>query len=230
MTISNLVFAVILAVALGFFARSARRLNRWLRTGHDEVRTDHPDQRTKNFLLIGLGQSKILRDPVGGMMHALVFWGFCVLGLGTLEIMIQGLYTPFTWDVILPRFLYLPYVVSQEVFAVFVLIPVAFLLYRRLVIKPKRFDEVSGADAVFILSMIATLMLTLLLLFVMELRTGASPDGRIISGLLLPLFSGVSPETAHIVARTSWWIHAVLILYFLNHLPGSKHLHGFKLK
>jgi Fe-S oxidoreductase len=73
--------------------------------------------------------------------------------------------------------------------------------------------------------MIATLMLTLLLLFVMELRTGASPDGRIISGLLLPLFSGVSPETAHVVARVSWWTHAALILYFLNHLPGSKHLH-----
>ncbi len=225
MDASNLVFAVILAVAIGFFARSAKRLHRWLHIGRDEVRTDHPDQRTKNFLLIGLGQSKILRDPVGGMMHALVFWGFCVLGLGTLEIMIQGLYTPFTWDVILPRFLYLPYVVSQEIFAVFVLIPVAYLLYRRLVIKPKRFAEVSGADAVFILSMIATLMLTLLLLFVMELRTGAPTDGRLISGVLLPLFGGVSPETAHIVARVSWWIHAVLILYFLNHLPSSKHLH-----
>ena len=225
MEASNLVFAVILAVAIGFFARSAKRLDRWLHIGRDEVRTDHPDQRTKNFLLIGLAQSKILRDPVGGMMHALVFWGFCVLGLGTLEIMIQGLYTPFTWDVILPRFLYLPYVVSQEIFAVFVLIPVAYLLYRRLVIKPKRFAEVSGADAVFILSMIATLMLTLLLLFVMELRTGAPTDGRFISGVLLPLFGGVSPETAHIVARVSWWIHAVLILYFLNHLPSSKHLH-----
>ncbi|WP_373061598.1 heterodisulfide reductase-related iron-sulfur binding cluster [Gemmatimonas sp.] len=225
MGVSNLVFAVILAVALGFFARSAKRLNRWLHIGRDEVLTDHPGQRTKNFLLIGIGQSKILRDPVGGMMHALVFWGFCVLGIGTLEIMIQGLYTPFTWDVILPRFLYLPYVVSQEIFAVFVLVPVAYLLYRRLVIKPKRFAEVSGADAVFILSMIAILMITLLLLFVMELRTGASTDGRIISGLLLPLFGGVSPETAHVVARVSWWIHAVLILYFLNHLPGSKHLH-----
>ncbi|WP_411281443.1 heterodisulfide reductase-related iron-sulfur binding cluster [Gemmatimonas sp.] len=225
MGVSNLVFAVILSIALGFFARSATRLNRWLKIGREEVRTDHPDQRTKNFLLIGLGQSKILRDPVGGMMHALVFWGFCVLGLGTVEIMIQGLYTPFTWDVILPRFLYLPYVVSQEIFAVFVLIPVAYLLYRRLVIKPKRFAEVSGADAVFILSMIATLMITLLLLFVMELRTGAPSDGRLISGLLLPLFSGVSPETAHVVARVSWWMHAVLILYFLNHLPSSKHLH-----
>ena len=225
MGISNFVFAVILAVALGFFARSANRLNRWLQIGRDEVRTDHPEQRTRNFLLIGLAQTKILRDPVGGMMHALVFWGFCVLGLGTLEIMIQGLYTPFTWDAILPRFLYLPYVISQEVFAVFVLIPVAYLLYRRLVIKPKRFAEVSGADAVFILSMIAILMITLLLLFVMELRNGAPADGRIISGLLLPLFSGVSPETAHAVARSAWWVHAVLILYFLNHLPGSKHLH-----
>ena len=227
MTLSNLIFAVILAVALAFFTRSARRLVRWLKIGRDDVRTDQPDVRTKNLLLIGIGQSKILRDPIGGMMHALVFWGFCILGLGTLEIMIQGLYTPFTWHVILPRFLYLPYVVSQEIFAVFVLIPVFYLLYRRIVIRPKRFhgDPVHGGDAIFILSMIATLMVTLLLLFTMELRTGASADGRVISSLLLPLVSGVSEGTAHIVARASWWIHAVLILYFLNHLPGSKHLH-----
>jgi Fe-S oxidoreductase len=227
MTLSNVIFAVILAVALGFFARSAQRLLRWLKIGHEEVRTDHPDVRTKNFLLIGLAQTKILRDPIGGMMHALVFWGFCVLGLGTLEIMIQGLYTPFTWDVILPRFLYLPYVVSQELFAVFVLIPVAFLLYRRLVIRPARFrgDPVHGGDAVFILSMIAALMVSLLVLFAADLRVGASPDGRVISSMLLPLFSGMSVETAHTVSRVAWWFHAVLILYFLNHLPGSKHLH-----
>ncbi|MBL0172764.1 MAG: (Fe-S)-binding protein [Gemmatimonadaceae bacterium] len=227
MTLSNLVFAIFLAVAIGFFTRSVRRLNRWLDIGHDEVRTDHVDVRTRNLLLIGIGQSKILRDPIGGMMHALVFWGFCVLGLGTVEIMIQGLYTPFTWDVILPRFLYLPYVVSQEVFAVFVLIPVTLLLYRRLVIRPARFrnDPVHGGDAVFILGMIGALMISLLILFTAELRTGAATEGRVVSSLLLPFFSGVSPETAHIVARVSWWFHALLILYFLNHLPGSKHLH-----
>ena len=148
MTLSNGIFAVILVIALGFFARSAKRLVRWLQIGKAEVRTDHPDIRTKNFLLIGIAQTKILRDPIGGMMHALVFWGFCVLGLGTLEIMIQGLVTGFSYDWFLPRFLYLPYVVSQEVFAVFVLIPVAFLLYRRLVIRPARFrnDPVHGGD------------------------------------------------------------------------------------
>ncbi|MCC6245446.1 MAG: hypothetical protein IT353_21610, partial [Gemmatimonadaceae bacterium] len=126
MTPSNAIFAVILVVALGFFARSAQRLIRWLKIGHEEVRTDHPDVRTKNFLLIGLAQTTILRDPIGGMMHALVVWGFCVLGLGTVEIMLQGLYTPFTWDLLLPRFLYLQYVISQELFAVFVLIPVTY--------------------------------------------------------------------------------------------------------
>ncbi len=227
MSPSNIVFAIILVVALGFFTRSAQRLNRWLKIGRDENRTDHPDVRTKNLLLIGLAQTKILRDPIGGMMHALVFWGFCILALGTVEILIQGLYTPFTWDLLLPRFLYLPYVVSQELFAVFVLIPVAYLLYRRLVIKPARFsgDPVHGGDAVFILSMIATLMVTLLIIFAADLRTGASPDGRIVSSLLLPLFGGLTPESAHTVSRVSWWIHAVLILYFLNHLPGSKHLH-----
>ena len=227
MTLSNGIFAVVLVVALGFFARSATRLVRWLKIGKAEVRTDHPDIRTKNFLMIGLAQTKILRDPIGGMMHALVFWGFCILGLGTLEIMVQGLVTGFSYDSFLPGFLYLPYVVSQELFAVFVLIPVAFLLYRRLVIKPARFrnDPVHGGDAVLILSMIAALMVSLLLLFAMEIRTGASTDGRVISRMLASLFGGVSTETAHIVARSAWWFHAVLILYFLNHLPGSKHLH-----
>jgi Fe-S oxidoreductase len=228
MTAGNVVFAVILAVALGVFARSARRLERWLRLGRPEGRTDHPDVRTRNFLLIGLAQTKILRDPLGGLMHALVFWGFCVLGLGTVEIMIQGLYTPFTWDVLLPRPLYVAYLASQELFAVFVLFPVAYLLWRRLVIRPARFrgDPVHGGDAVFILGMIATLMVTLLLLFVGELKQpGADGTGRLVSGLLLPLFSGMSAEAAHTMARVSWWIHAVLILYFLNHLPNSKHLH-----
>lgn len=228
MTLSNLVFAAILAGGFWMFALQAQRLVRWLKLAKPEPRTDHPDVRTRNLLLIGFGQTKILRDPLGGLMHALVFWGFCVLGLGTLEIWIQGLYTPFTWDLILPRFLYVVYVFSQEAFAVFVLGAVSYLLYRRLVIKPRRFtgDPIHSDEAVLVLAVIAVLMLTLLLIFVGDGRQpGADLAGRPITALLLPLFSGMSPESAHIMARVSWWIHAVLILWFLNHLPKSKHLH-----
>ena len=224
---SNLIFAACLVVALAFFIRSARRLNRWLDIGHDENRTNEPALRTKNLITIGFLQSKILRDPFGGAMHALVFWGFCVLGLGTAEIMIQGLVTGFSYRWFLPNVLYVPYVISQELFAVFVLIPVAFLLYRRLVIRPARFrnDPVHGGDAVFILGMIAALMLSLLLMFAMDVHVGEAGSGRVISSFIAVPFAGISDSTAHIVRTALFWFHALLILYFLNHLPGSKHLH-----
>ena len=228
MGVGNVVFGVILLGALGLFAKSAQRLVRWMQLAKPEPRTNHPDVRTRNFLLIGLAQTKILRERWGGLMHALVFWGFCVLGLGTVEIMVQGLYTPFTWNVLLPQPLYVAYVLSQELFAVFVLAPVGYLLYRRLVLRPRRFqiDDVHSGEAVLILSVIAGLMLTLLLLFVGEAKQpGADLSGRWITQLLLPLFGGMSAEAAHGMARVSWWLHALGILWFLNHLPKSKHLH-----
>ena len=228
MTAANVFFAACLLVAGVFFANSARRLARWAQLGHPEDRTDHPGERTRNFLLIGIAQTKILRDPLGGLMHALVFWGFCVLALGGLEILIQGVVTGFTYAWLLPAPLYVAYIVSQELFATLVLTAVAYLFYRRLVIKPKRFsgDPVHGGDALFILSMITTLMVTLLLTFAMEIRTGASaPTGHLVSGLLASAFAGIGEGAAHTIGRVSWWIHALGLLFFANYLPFSKHLH-----
>lgn len=228
MTISNLVFAVVFIIGIAVFARRAAQLVRWLKLAKPEDRTNHPLIRTKNLLLIGFGQAKIMRDPLGGLMHALVFWGFCVLAAGTVEIFIQGFYTPFSWAMVLPRFLYIAFVLSQEFFAVFVLGACVWLLYRRLIKKPKRFhnDPIHGEDAVLVLEVISVLMVTLLLLFVGDaMQPDADNTGRIITAVLLPLFQWMTPEAAHVMARVSWWIHAVLILWFLDHLPVSKHLH-----
>ena len=201
MGVSNLIFAACLVVALAFFTRSAFRLVRWLKIGYPEDRTNEAALRTKNLISIGFLQTKILRDPLGGAMHAFVFWGFCVLALGSAEILIQGLWTGFNYGLFLPNFLYTAYIVSQELFAVFVLIPVAFLLYRRLVIKPVRFhnDPVHGGDAVFILGMIAALMISLLLMFTMEVHLGEANAGRVVSGLLAKPFAGISEGTAHAI-------------------------------
>ncbi len=227
MTPLNLAFALCLVAAGAFFAVSARRLVRWARIGHDENRLDEPGTRTKNLLLIGILQTKILRDPLGGLMHALVFWGFCVLALGALEILIQGVVTGFTYAWFLPAPLFTVYVFSQELFAGLVLAAVAWLFWRRLVIRPKRFagDPVHGGDALFILSMITVLMITLLLTFAMEIRTGAPAGGHVLSAPLARLFGGLGDGTAHLIGRTSWWIHALGLLAFANYLPFSKHLH-----
>jgi len=228
-TTQNVVFLFVLVAALGFFSYNAQRLVRYLRIGLDEDRTNEPWTRLRNVLVIGIGQSKILRDPLAGALHASVFWGFIVLTLGTAEILIRGVIPAFGFDALLPAPLYGLFLVSQELFAGLVLVAVTLLLYRRLVIKPRRLqgDKVHSGDAVFILSMIAALMITLLVTAaferVVEPRHAAALQP--LSAALAALVSGVPAGTASGIAQVSWWSHAVLVLVFLNYLPYSKHLH-----
>ena len=120
MTVENVVFLAILGLAVGLFSYNMQRLVRYMTAvGHAENRTDHPGTRLRNLLSIGILQTKILRDRTAGPLHAFVFWGFLVLGAGTAEIMLRGLWTPFSYALILPRPLYLLYLFSQEAFGVF---------------------------------------------------------------------------------------------------------------
>jgi Fe-S oxidoreductase/nitrate reductase gamma subunit len=228
-TLANVVFLCCLVFAAGFFAYNAQRLVNYMRVlGRPEDRTDHPGTRLRNLLVVGIGQSKILRDPLAGAMHAAVFWGFMVLTIGTVEVLIQGVVPGFTYD-FLPAPVYSLYLLSQELFALLVLGAVSWLIYRRVVIKPKRLqgDKVHSGDALFILSMIAGLMITLFIngalegIYAPEL---ASP-ARVVSNALGAALGFVSPDAAHTAHAVSWWTHALLVLVFLNYLPYSKHLH-----
>jgi Fe-S oxidoreductase len=230
MTGGNLLFLFVLVGALGFFALNVQRLVSYLELGSREDRTDHPLTRLKNVLVIGIAQKKIFRDPVAGPMHALIFWGFMVLTAGTAEILIAGVLPRFSFALILPNALYRAYSLSQDGFALLVIAAVGFALYRRLVVHPKRLegDQLEHTDALIILSMIMGLMVTLLLFTSLELVTNPAAHGaeKVVSRPLALLFGAVVPPgAAHVLARTFWWAHALLILVFLNYLPYSKHLH-----
>src|ERR1700722_3306730 len=103
-------FIIIVALASGFFFYNASRLISYLRIGGPADRTNAPGVRVENLLRIGIGQSKIMRDPVAGAMHAAVFWGFIVLTAGTVELMVQGIVPSFSYAPILGR-LYPLYVI-----------------------------------------------------------------------------------------------------------------------
>jgi Fe-S oxidoreductase/nitrate reductase gamma subunit len=225
----NVLFLFVLVAALGFFAYNAQRLVRYLTTGFAENRTDEAWTRLRNVLVIGIGQSKILRDPFAGLLHASVFWGFVVLTIGSIEILVRGVFPAFGFERILPTPIYGLFLLSQELFAGLVLAAVTVLLYRRLVIKPRRLqgDKVHSGDAVFILSMIAALMVTLFISNMFDRVAGPrhSVAFQPITGALAMAFTGVSASTAAAIAAASTWVHALLLLVFLNYLPYSKHLH-----
>ncbi|MEO6525038.1 MAG: (Fe-S)-binding protein [Gemmatimonadaceae bacterium] len=230
MTAQNVVFLFVVVLGAGFFALNVQRLVSYLQIGFAENRTDHPLVRLRNVFEIGIAQKKILRDPVAGPMHALIFWGFMVLTAGTVEIVIAGIFPSFSFALVLPRPLHAAYSASQDVFAILVIAAVGFALYRRLVLHPKRLegDNLEHTDALIILSMIMGLMVSLLLFTALQLVADPLAYGaeKLVSRPLAIVFGGViSPSAATTGFHVFWWTHALLIFVFLNYLPYSKHLH-----
>src|SRR5919197_644276 len=140
MNAQKLVFLLVVTIAAGFFALNVQRLARYLRLGLAEDRTDRPWRRAGNVLQVGIAQTKILREPAAGLMHATIFWGFIVLTAGTVEILVQGLWPRFSYERLLWHPAYVIYSASQDLFALFVLGAVAYAFYRRLILRPKRLE------------------------------------------------------------------------------------------
>jgi len=234
MTATNGLFLGLLIISLGFFASNVQRLVGYLQIGRlDDGRWNDIPTRFGNFLTIGIFQSKIFRDSIAGPMHALIFWGFVILGASTTEFLIAGVYPAFSYANFLPEQIFRLYVLSQEGFAAVVLAMVGMALYRRLTHSVKRLEgaETHPNDPLLILSWIAALMITMFL--AEAFHFAAVPDEMAsaypISYPLAKLFVMMSfdpgepgPKLLH---AFFWWSHAVLVLGFLNYLPFSKHLH-----
>jgi len=233
MTLSQGIFAACLAIGAAFFSYNAQRLVRYLRIagGSAGSRLNDIPRRLWNLLTIGFAQTKILRDPVAGPLHALVFWGFLVLHVGAIEILVQGVVRGFSYGNFVPAPLHWVFLLSQELTAGAVLVAVAALLYRRILVRPRRLqgDRVHSGDAILILAMIAALMVTLMLVSAThrvinsEHPVAVQPVSSPIAAVIMAL--GTPPNVVEAILAASWWTHALLILVFLNYLPYSKHLH-----
>jgi len=227
MTTRSIVFSVVLLCAFGFFAFSIRQLILFLRIGKPDERFDKPWGRVKKTLVVAIAQSKILREPVAGAMHALIFWGFLVLLTAVLESLGAGFLHGFSFC-FLGR-LYEPLAFMQDMFAGLVVVAVLVALYRRFIVRPKRL-EIEGhgqLDAVLILVMILLIMVSMLGQNAtrMILDGGVSSGGRFLSAAVRPLFVSFAQSTVNTWFEIFWWTHITVVLLFLNYLPYSKHLH-----
>ena len=161
----QVIFLITLLVTLGVFTYTVRRIIGFFRL----TRTAFPIRDTgKRILLtlkVALGQSKIFRFPLAGFFHAIVFWGFLVISLGSIEMIIDGLAGS---DRIFSNLgpVYDLLTLSGDVFALLITIALLVFLSRRLLIKVKRFKgmemkPVSKTDANLALALILLLMLSL---------------------------------------------------------------------
>ena len=229
MSVTNVVWLLVVIVASAFFAYNVQRLVSYLRLGLAEDRTNDVLTRFTNVLEIGIFQKKIFRDSVAGPMHAAIFWGFCVLTIGTAEFVVRGIVPAFSLAQYLPAWLDRFYEVNQDLWGALVIGAVAMALWRRLT---KRVARLQGAEAhvgdpLLILSWIGALMVTMFAVHALEVVVDASSPHALapMSSAAAHALAGVGADAAHAALAVSWWLHGLLVLGFLNYLPYSKHLH-----
>ncbi len=232
----NILFGLILIVGIGFFVRNIKKIARNIKLGKDANVGDNKPQRLRNMARIAFGQTKMVVRPIPGILHLLVYVGFIIINLEVLEIMIDGLLG--THRIFAPLGnVYNILIGSFEILAFLVIVAVVVFWIRRNVIKLKRFvkPEMAGwpkNDGNLILYIELVLMLLFLVMNAADFQlqhlnaphyvhAGSFP----ISGFLTPFFNGMSVESLVMVERTAWWLHIVGILFFLNYLYYSKHLH-----
>ena len=190
-------------------------------------------KRFRLMMEVAFGQTKIFRQPLIGFVHALVFWGFCVILIGSIEIVIDGI---FCLEKSLQSFgmLYNIIFASADIFAFIIFIAIIIFICRRLFMNIKRFNGVelshkNHSDAYLALTMILLLMVTLLGMntFYVALHTSDLKGVYPVSQYLAQAFIGLSSDTLNLLHEICWWAHILLIFIFANMLPYSKHFHVF---
>jgi Fe-S oxidoreductase/nitrate reductase gamma subunit len=232
----QIVFAIALLITFGVFFYTVKKLVSYFRFTRPAFPIRDFGKRFGIMMEVAFGQTKIFRKPVIGFFHAMVFWGFCVILLGSIEMVIDGLagtekalkFLGPVHDVIMA---------SGDIFAVIVAIAIIIFLARRLFFHIKRFEGIemkkrSHRDANISLSLILLLMLSLISMNLGYLGykevTGGETEGVYpFAIVLLSVFPGLSPESCNIIFEVSWWTHILTIFFFANYLPYSKHFHVF---
>lgn len=222
----NIIFGLLLVAGIGFFVRNIQKLKRNIKLGVDKPVVGSRKQRWVNMTRIALGQSKMVRRPISGLLHIIVYIGFVIINIEVLEIVIDGLFgTHRIFSSIGP--LYGILIGTFEILALLVFVAVIFFWTRRNVMQLKRFlsPEMKGwpkRDANLIIYFEIILMGLFITMNATDVEFQAMGSGNIVSGFVAPWFEGMP---LHAIERTAWWLHIIGILIFLNYLYYSKHLH-----
>ena len=218
-----LFFAIILACGSGLFCISLFRRLSLVAGAAPEDRFDKPWARVRALLTYAVGQKRVMAKPFG-FNHVVIFWAFLLLLAANAEFLLKGV-APSLSFARLPAPIHHLLLLVFDTVSLAALVSAIIAMVRRLVAPP--FREARTGEAFVILGMIALLMLANFGLHGAEIALGKEPAAvwmpvsQAAAALLAPLpASGL--ESWGVVC---WWLHALVLLTFMNYLPLSKHMH-----
>jgi Fe-S oxidoreductase/nitrate reductase gamma subunit len=220
-----IIMAILIIAAFGFFFYNVYNLFKLLRLGKYDNRFDNVGERVRRVLVYVFGQKRLVTNyKFAGYEHFMIFWGFIIITIGTIEILVSGVFPGFR---LIPGGAHNVYEFILDIVQTLVVIAIIMGIINRTTIAKRR--EVNGLDAVVILGLIFGLMVTALGTMATNVAMGeAEPKWLPVSSAIAGVFfSGMSDSGLRYSHEFFWWFHVLIVLGFLNYLPYSKHSHVF---
>ena len=222
------IFAVVFVSAVLFFSWSCFRRFRLVTLGKSDNRFNNIGKRIWNMLF----QAFVQRCTVShgyrfGLNHLVLFWCFMLLLIANTEFLFNGVFPDYIDLSLLPAGLYYALSLIFDLVSLFALLAVCAAVIRRLAFPPS-YIVARSLDAFVILGLIAILMIAFFGMHASEIAHGSEGAARympISSFAASTFFSGVPAGSLVGYANFFWWVHAIVLLVFLNYLPYSKHMH-----
>lgn len=237
--VSNLLFLLLALGSFGYFAFNLRKI--WLGVqigvGADDGRTDRPVDRAIGTFIGGFLQPRMLKDLGPAIMHYLIFFGFVTVTIGTVETLVHGVFSTFSFRLLLgDGFFYNAFLLSQDVGNAAVVVAIVWAYFRRLVQKPWRLsqlDKHARVDAYIVLGLILALVSTALVYMGAKahvpgeggLPAGALPISYAVASLKGAVLGIDTPEGWSRFGTAVWWLHCFVLFGFTTFIPFSKHQH-----
>jgi len=215
----------LLMSGLAIFCLSILKRARLIRMGRYDPRFAHTGRRLFDLVRDGVLQRRQPRYLVAGVLHIIIFWGFVVLGLHSIDLVIGGLRPGIPLPFMGGAFAAF-YSSLKDLFVPIVLAAVVIAGFRRAVTRPERYRDSHRFEAHLVLFLIAFLMVTDLLYEGSRLIVEASPSGVLpVAHMAKAILSDTGPEAVVTIYHLSYWLHLLGFYFFLNLLPLSKHFH-----
>jgi Fe-S oxidoreductase/nitrate reductase gamma subunit len=193
-------------------------------------RTDQLPLRVTAMIKNVLLQSKVLNVRGPGVAHALFFWGFFVLFLGTCLIVLQADFTDLFFGVkFLKGSFYLFFSLILDIAGLISIIMLIGLLVRRYIVRPAGLDN--KIDDIIMHGLLLAILITGFVIegarmAVTEMGTPLaawSPVGLWVAKAL----SSMGEPAVRGLHSNLWWLHLLMVIIFIAIIPFTKLRHIF---
>ena len=237
---------VLIAISVAIFLFGVGRLVLKYRRGRTKAPVGNPLQRAVATTKIVATHAWIRRrDPLSGLGHLLVFYGFVVLFIGTGILAFQDDFAEpvlgwFFWQ----GWFYLGYSLFLDVFGFALIVGLSVFAVKRGVLRPFRLSYWRPAEPAAPLAdeakryrlgdwlFLGSLLFLALTGFLLEsFRIAAddpsfekwAPFGWLVGQAFIAMgFDGDAAESARAV---TWWVHGVFALFWVSSIPFTKAVH-----